>query len=226
MNVLNDFFEKVYCITCFPDVERQHRCVTQFEKFNIDFEFITAIDKILLKDIVGSDVSTSELSLTIGHLMCVQKAKLHKYNKIAILEDDFKLYDDWENRFKLFSSELPSVWSLLYLGQPEWSIGIYDTKRKPYSDHVSICKYGCSSHFMAIHESSYDECINLMTSLKNPVDVYYGDMQHNKESCYTLRDKSLADAISIPHKKYHDIIPGFDKTLYIASTLRESCKNP
>lgn len=230
MSILNKFFERVFCITRPQDKDRQKKCVDQFVKYGIDFEWMPSVDASFLRDIPVKEgtkgVSTPELSLTIAHMMCLQKAQLNGWTKIAIFEDDFSLYEDWELRFEYFCSELPSVWKILYLGQPEWVDGIFDTKRVPYTKNVDICKYGSASHFLGFHESVYADAIRRMNTLCNPVDIYYGDIMWSCDECFTPTEKSLANAISLPHKNYHSRIKNFEETNYIPSCLRDACLNP
>lgn len=231
MSVLNQHFDKIFCITCFEDTERQKKCISQFNKYNIDFVFVSAVDSIFLKECPvimdgTKGISKQELSLTIAHMLCMQNAKLNGYKKIVIFEDDFKLYEDWQERFNNFINDLPIKWTILHFGPPSWVRGIYDPKLISYSKYASICKYAPTSHFMAFDESIFDECIREMYSLKNPVDIYYGDIMNRVDTCYAPSFGSLADAISMPHEKYHDKIISFKKNEYIPSRLRESCITP
>lgn len=227
-SVLNIHFDKIYCITCFDDNKRQERCKEQFLKYNIDFEFVSSINPSYLKKIETEvfNISSQEFSLTISHMKCMQNSILNGYKKIVIFEDDFELYTDWETRFEYFISEIPDDWQILYLGEPEWVSGIYDSVKTSYSPNASICKYGCASHFMAFNHLIFLKCIEKMKTLKYPVDVYYGEIMKESTKCFTPSIKSLADALSLPHEKYHNKIKNFDKNKYIPSTLRSFCNNP
>lgn len=227
-NILNECFDKVFCITCSEDLNRQKKCIDQFDRHGIDFEFIISVDPIFLKKVTpqtGNVISPEELSLTISHMICMQKSKLYKFEKIVVFEDDFLFNENWEERFRLFFRELPLDWDLLYLGQPEWTINIYDRVVEKISDNVTICKYGCASHFMAFKNTIFEDCINLMLGMTDSVDIYYHKIMTEKK-CYSFTGKSFADALSMPHEKYHKIIPNFDQNRYIYSKLRNSCSHP
>lgn len=230
MNILNKYFDKVFCITRPEDVNRHINCKNQFSQFNVEYEFVPAVDSGFLQSFPPKEgcnkVSQSELSLTIAHMMCLQKAKLHGFKKIVILEDDFKFLEDWDVRMVSFLSELPEKWKLLYMGRPEWSVGIFDMKTKYFSENVSVCKYGCASHFMGINETAFDECIKLMKSLTDAVDIYYNCIMDTSDLCFTFSNKNFADAISLPHKKYHSQIRNFNLLNYIPSSLRDESFHP
>jgi hypothetical protein len=229
MNVLNKFFDKIFCITVPGELDRQIRCNEQFVKYEIDFQYIPAVNSSFLKplDITGSvKVSLPDFSLNLAHKTCIEMAKLHGLNSICILEDDFVLNEGWEDNFEKFTKELPVDWKMLYLGQAEWTRGtIYDSYGIKCSENVMICKFGCGSHFMGFNKNIFNECINQINLCDCPIDVCYNRIMVDINECYTPY-LSLADAISMPHKKFHDKIQNFKMEDYIPSLIRDYSLQP
>ena len=219
---LNTFFDKIYCITCLKDYERQLNVRNQFSKYNVDFEFVSSIHKDNLLEI--GPLSGEEYSLCLSHKQCIENAKLNGYSSVAIFEDDFLLEDEWESNFNGFIKELPSNWEFLYLGQARWMTGIMDRRVENVSPFVDKILGGSGSHFVGINSSIYNLCIELLNEFNFPVDIcYFQMMKDSNRKCFSPVT-SLADALSIPHKKYFDKIPDFDSKRYFSSNLRTNSK--
>ena len=83
-HILNQYFERIYCITVHTFTDRHEQVREQLK--GIDFEWIFSPLPEWLS--VSPDLSPSEKSLTIGMFNAIQNAKFHKFNRILIWEDD------------------------------------------------------------------------------------------------------------------------------------------
>lgn len=221
MNTLNQFFDKVFCITCFGDTDRQNSCSLQFEKYKINFQWVISVDNTQL--INNGYISTGELSLYLSHLNCFRQSKINGYKRFCIFEDDFLLYDDWEARFNLFINELPEKWDILQMGEPDWIKHVYPITEEFYTENCSLCLWACTSHFMGFNNSIYDRIFDF--KFDYPIDIKYCKMMDEKNT-YVPSKKRLANAISIPHERFHKQIPDFDPLNYIPSKLRDVAVSP
>jgi GR25 family glycosyltransferase involved in LPS biosynthesis len=222
MNVLNEKFEKIYCITLYQDEERQNFCKEQFNLYGIEFEFLPSIEPNHLL----SEASQPDKSLVISHLNCIKLAKLNSHKNIVIFEDDFIFYENWELGVRNFLDELPSDWRFLYLGESKWAKHLWPTQQEKISEFVYRCAYGCGSHCMAINADYYDFFIDGLEKWNKPIDIFYQEEIFYKYPNVYTPEKRLCDARSIPHEKYFDRIPEFDSGDYIPSLIRPFSLSP
>jgi hypothetical protein len=218
-NIINSKLEKVFCITCCNSLDRQQRCIEQFNHINLEYEFVPSINKEYL-NVDKLSITKPEFSLLTSHLSCFYKAKLHKLTNFAIIEDDIEFDSDKiTTEFESFYDQLPINWEILYLGHAKWLDGIFDTKKNIINSHVSLCKYGCGTNFMAFKNTIYDTCIEKLSKLIYPVDLCYQELMSDSDICYTCTVDSFADALSAPDKQYENRILNFNRSNYINSLI-------
>lgn len=213
----NQFFDKVYCISCNNDFNRRLHAIKEFTSAGIDFEFVPAIPTNLIPDKIG--ISPEEASLCLTSKFCIDSAKMNGYSSIVIMEDDFKFNDNWMEMFIDFQYHLPDNWDLLYLGQSEWWGGISDKKVESVNNHVDRIGFGCGAHFIGIKESIFDLCSVLIGTLNEKLDICYWNIMRDKNYNSYSPKKSLADSLSSPDKRFVDKIPGFTISNYFPSRL-------
>jgi hypothetical protein len=213
----NKTFSKVYCISVMDDYARRNHAAEQYSKYGINFEFVPAISTSLIPKNIN--ITPEEASLCLTSKMCLESAKINGYPSVVIMEDDFKFNFGWMDVFTDFQTHLPNDWDLLYLGQAKWWDGISDRKVEEINNYVDRIQFGCGAHFMAIRESIYDLCINLIGSLTDKLDICYWNVMKDLDyNCYTPKS-SLCDSISTPDKKFINRIPEFSLKPYFPSRL-------
>lgn len=119
MNILNDFFDKIFLITTSHETER-HVHIKNFIKENkILIEIIFAPNKkyctfFNYKDFWGGDRfdNNAYISLTSAYNSIFQNAIFHGYEKILILEDDIFFENDYEINFVDFIKKLQTIGNL------------------------------------------------------------------------------------------------------------------
>jgi GR25 family glycosyltransferase involved in LPS biosynthesis len=202
-NVLNAYFDKIYCITCFEDVDRQKRCKKEFEKFSIEFEFVTSIDKNYFEPIEEYMLqhackTSAAISLDVTHFQCIKSGIANGHSKIAIFEDDFVFYDKWELVFNQFIKNLPENWDAMFLGEALWAKDWCPFRYEQINDVVGKCEYICGTHFMGINCMS-PNIHRLWQTINHPIDILYNNLfKQNLLICYAPIEQRLADAMSMP----------------------------
>jgi len=225
MNVINKYFDKIYIITCKEDSNRHDLVFKQLQKFNIqNYQFIVSIEHERL--IPNSNISTQEMSLIISHINCVFLSKLNKLNNICILEDDFLLLDDYEEKMDIFMKNLPYNWGYLHLGVPSWTYNFGEPESSTFNDYVKHLKFAPASHFIGLNSRCFDHILSTFTEFDMPVDHMYHKKIYSNNFFGYMPNESLCDAKSIPHEKYHSNIKNFNKDNYIESKIRQSTNDP
>jgi GR25 family glycosyltransferase involved in LPS biosynthesis len=201
-STFNNFFDKIYVITCLNFYDRQFHIKNHFAKNLINFEFFVSVDKNVLID--GEKISSTEKSLALSHLNCVMNAKLNGYNSILICEDDVNFLENINERFDEFLKILPNDWNFIQLGNQFWATDWLI--RTFISDNLYEFKWGTGSHCIGINSNIYDSVINDFKNLNNPTDIMYYNL-FSKHKCYCpklfLADAlSKSDQLNYPDKKY------------------------
>lgn len=113
--MLNNFFDKVYCINLDRRPDRWEKSIKEFEKHNIEAERFTAQDGQLL-NIDFDKPYKGELGGTISHLNVIKEAKRLNLKNVLILEDDVEFINDFNKVFKEKYNYIPNDWDSLYFG--------------------------------------------------------------------------------------------------------------
>lgn len=213
-SVLNNFFDKVYCVTVYDYFER-HELVKQQLK-NIDFQWSVSPPSQYL--ISNSHLNVSEISLLIGHVNCLVDAKLKGYDKIAIWEDDGMLTAT-DDQMALFFDDLTEMWDCLYMANAKWNDGLFSVKTEPYKEYSNRVFWGTGSGFNAIQSHVYDDMINFIMEMKRPLDRNYYKMFERGNS-YSPNNMFFCNPISMPNERYLSKIPTLDG--FISSKITHS----
>lgn len=115
MNILNRYFDKIYCINLDRRIDRWDECVAIFDRLNLNVERFSACDGQLI-DLGYGKVYNGELGGTITHTRLLKKIKNDNLNNVLILEDDIIFCDDLEKKFNIAADNLPDDWDILFFG--------------------------------------------------------------------------------------------------------------
>jgi GR25 family glycosyltransferase involved in LPS biosynthesis len=166
---INSFVDKIYCINLKSRKDRKKLIQKQAKKYNLNINFFSACkDKQGWKGCLKS------------HLNILKEAKNKKLDKILIMEDDCKILQKLE--FDI--DKIPKQWKMLYLGCNLVELledNHFEAKNKKW---VKMKSY--TTHCIIIHNTAYDELINLITPMKKPIDVYYMEDYHENKECFAI----------------------------------------
>lgn len=186
---MNNFFDRIYVVTCDDSENRQPYIRQHFKNFNISFEFKSAIDKSLLTSDI---INPAQKSLILAHKHCILDSKLNNYNRILICEDDICFIENLHQHFNNFINILPSDWNFMQLGNQ--SIATSWLRRKYISENLYKFEWGTGSHCIGINSNVFDNIIETFKKMNDPVDFMYYDL-FSKNNCYCPKN-FLADALS------------------------------
>ena len=159
---LNKFVDNVYVINLERRIDRLENIVYQFNRFNISFNKVDAFDGKLLG-------ITGEEGCFKSHIGVIENAISNNYNKIAIFEDDIILCDDFEERFKYYSSNIPDDWDIMYLGGTHYNGGI---EVKPFIHKIEGI-YGCFAMILNNKNGLFQRIIETSKLFRIPIDNVY-----------------------------------------------------
>lgn len=199
MNVLNQYFDKIYVITSYFHKNRIKYINELFTKENIKFDFHYAVhpdflDNNLteeylkyLKDINQKDTlptSKYRVSATISHLQVLRQFQYSNYKNVLVFEDDVSFECNYQKKLINFINNVPVDWDILNLGR---NYTYKDTHVEKYIQFVDIPKDLYGAHAYAFSRNKIEEyCEYLEHPHQLPwgPDTHYVKMYKSKYKCY------------------------------------------
>ena len=182
---MDNYFDKIFIINLDHRTDRWKQSLLELQKFNIkNYERFSAI-KPNLKELpknyydrleVPSRLDTYKIGAMgckLSHYEVIKLSKQRNYKNILILEDDFKIEDDFISIFNKGISDLTFDWHMLYLGG--------NNNQKPQklnnSKIIHKCIETATTHAYAINFKVFDLCIKMMLNSGCEIDVFYKKLQ-------------------------------------------------
>jgi len=197
---------KVYIINLKNDFIKKNKCINELNKYNINYEFIQAIDGSKLKpEYVNPNISwfepTWHYHMTMGEIGCAyshfsiwNKIIKEGIDRVIILEDDF-IVNDPNICEKILELNIENC-DFIYLGRKKFSNDeIYDTNNK----NLVIPTFSYWTIGYIITFSGAKKLVNnYFFNNMIPIDEYLGYMTSDK--CLN----ELQESLLLPFKKYKD----------------------
>jgi hypothetical protein len=185
MYVLNEFFDKIYCINLDSRIDKWEECKKIFEHHNIVVERVSPITPN--EQIEGLLSTEYSLILTTIHILKISKE--NGYKKILIFEDDVEFCDlvegysgpSLEDRFKNSIGYLPEDWNLFYLG-----CGIYTGQKSHIGGELFNVGFGHTTHSYGINHTFFDTCLQQLHEMKEPLDNIYVNIMREFGKTYSF----------------------------------------
>jgi GR25 family glycosyltransferase involved in LPS biosynthesis len=115
MNILNEYFDKIYCINLDRRPDRWYESVKIFEANGLEVERFPACDGQLIDTGYGK-VYNGELGGTISHTRIIKKILDSGVKNALILEDDIEFNENFFEKTRESLEELPENWDMLFFG--------------------------------------------------------------------------------------------------------------
>lgn len=179
MNILNEYFDKIYCINLLRREDRKKKCIEQFDKIGLDVEFFPAIDKLTIKN--NSSITDGQLACLSSHYNIIRKAKKNILSNVLIFEDDVVISDDILEVFENSKHDIPDDWMMLYFG------GNHLNGLTPVKNNIHKMVSSLTTHAYAIKSDIYDEVLDRVQYADFPIDVYYAHI-HRKYPAYLIKN--------------------------------------
>jgi len=205
MNVLNKFFDKIYCINVDSRTDRWEECQQMFSKYNLDVERFSAFEPDIEPICC---IRKTELSLIRTHREIIKKAKEHNYTNVLIFEDDVEFCDyvigynglSLEERFSKSIDFLPKSWDVFYLG-----CGNYTDNKIHIEGEIYRMFYAMTTHAISINGKYFDFMIDKLESPTQVLDhIYFGLIHQNETYGFSPNLISQRGSYSSIEEKYVD----------------------
>jgi len=173
MHVLNQFFDKIYCINLDHRTDRWEECIEMFNHYGLDVERVSPFppDEEPICCITKADLSLIKTAKKI-----IEVSKQNNYKNVLILEDDVEFCDylkDYtgesiEKRFNDNINFLPEDWDVLYLGS-----GIDTGNKSLISGEMYKVGFAHTTHAVGISSKFFDVIISYFENPQEAIDIIY-----------------------------------------------------
>ena len=158
--MIDNFFDKIYCINLDERVDRWDQAKKEFEKNNIkNYKRISGI-----KNDIGY------IGCRDSHIEIIKDAKKNGYKKILIFEDDFIFINEDKKLIDDILSQLSVVdWELFYFGA---TVHLYEGKLTKVSENLVLTNFAYACHAYAVNSCLFDF---ILENAKNYeiIDIFY-----------------------------------------------------
>lgn len=175
MNIVNEYFEKIYCINLEKRSDRWKLSQEQFLTHNIQVERYNAVDGTNHERI--GRMSHGEIGCLLSHLNILKECKEKNISNVLIFEDDVEFDQNFNELFFEYVKEVPE-WDILYFGATHALCYPYmDRPPIKVTDHVYKVYNAHATHAYAVNSSCYNLLIDFISKMESPLDVIYTKLQ-------------------------------------------------
>ncbi len=205
MGLINDFFDKVYCINLDERVDRWEQAQKEFKKLGInEVERFSAVKHE--KGAIGCRES---------HLNIIKEAKELGLSNILIFEDDVLVLEEHLNKIESALNELKTLdWELFYFGATvDPNVG----RLSSVTPTIVRTNFAYTTHAYAINNSMFDFILE-NAPYQPIIDVFYNRNIVTRGNSYIInpmlciQQESYSD-IEKHHANYEWMITFFNKAL-------------
>lgn len=179
MNVLNEYFDKIYCVNLDRRPDKWQESQREFDKWEIEnVERFSAYDGKDL-DSSGFRIKPSELGLILSNIDIIRECIEIGTERLLILEDDC-YFTDGINNLENLLSQIPEDWDFFYFGgNHNAHKGVKAPER--ISDSVVRVHHTFSTHAVAINGRFLKTMLSKIEQKTAPLDVLFTELQkiHN-----------------------------------------------
>jgi GR25 family glycosyltransferase involved in LPS biosynthesis len=173
MSVLNEFFDKIYCINLDSRTDKWEECENIFEKKGLIVERVSALQP---QPSGLGHVKDAEKSLKETHKSIIERVKEDGLKNVLIFEDDVEFCDllsDYSGesldiRFENSINFLPEDWNVLYLGS-----GIDTDAKSHIGGELYKLGFAHTTHSISINCNFFDTVISQINQSDEPLDIIY-----------------------------------------------------
>lgn len=172
--MLNNFFDKIYCINLDRRQDRWIECEEEFKKINLQVERVSAIDGQTITD-NNTGINNGAYALVLTVQKIINEALAANLDKILILEDDIEFTPEishFNDEVKL----LPNDWVMLYFGGNHNGMN-----RIPVNQYFNKLHHTFTTHAVGINNEGMRLIADIVNTKTLQIDVLYAELQkrHN-----------------------------------------------
>lgn len=169
---MNATIEKIFCINLYRRSDRWQQAQAEFETHKLNVERFPAIDGHAVPGKEDLTLKPGLYGCTASHYLAIQRAKYLRLKAVMILEDDVQLHFNFKHLLYFTLADLPKDWRMLMLG---------GTHREPVTP-LPGCNYmrvnkTLTSHGYVLHNSMYDNLLEKLAPMQEPVDCVFAEIQ-------------------------------------------------
>lgn len=216
---INSYFDKIYCLNLEKRTDRWERVNKEFIKNSINVTKFKAVSEDMISDVEFNllkikynvnNLSDDELYLhglienkkslacLTTHLKIIKEAKLNKYKRILIFEDDILISSDFKERISIIKL---LDWEILYLGSSQFSWNDIKIENNFYKSKNTLGTFA-----YCISDSIYDELISLLSSKRKSIDNLIAEIQLKTKSYTIYPNIVISDVSNSDIRESKDII--------------------
>lgn len=198
-------FDAMYCINLQSRPDRKKRCQEIFSHFNMNVNFIDAINGNGLKN-VGS-LKPGAAGCCLSHKMIYEDILKNNIKTALIMEDDVEFDKDVGKRFYEYYKMVPEDWQMIYFGGSH-----RHNPPRMINRHVHKLKKTYTTHCYAIKKVAIPTIMNRLkdeTIFSMPIDMHLAAVQ-KAIPCYGFKphiawQRADFSDIENEHKDYRHI---------------------
>lgn len=176
--MINNYFDKAYCINLDRRPERWKEVDSEFKKHSLIVERVSAIDGN--PDNIKTSIDPGAVGCILSHCKIVKEASESGFRQILIFEDDVVFDEELQEKFEQRYQQVPKDWDILYFGGNHNGIPL-----EMISENVGVTKKTYTTHAYAVKKSIFSTVINLFPKLIGEADVMYASLQKSFK-CYVF----------------------------------------
>lgn len=169
---LSDFFDCVYCINLDERVDRWKDSVEALKQLGLPT--VTRFPAIKHEN--------GAIGCRASHVSIIQHAKDSKFNKILVLEDDFRVLPGEDDHIDKALQELDNIdWEIFYFGA---TIAPGATVT-PVTERVAHTNFAYTTHAYALNSNIFDYVLEAVKKYK-VIDVFYNQQVVSRGKGYVI----------------------------------------
>jgi glycosyl transferase family 25 len=180
-SIMNNFFDRIFCVNLDSRPDRWKSAVEEFEKHSLQVERIPGIDGSKMNLDFPPEIKEGAVGCALSQFFAIKYAKQLGLNNFLLLEDDIQFEDNINNIFDEYVKEVPEDWDMLYLGGQHY----HGMNLQQISEHVYKCEYTLAAHSVAFKSTVFDRFINNLIDITKPCDVHYAE-SHKEINAYVF----------------------------------------
>jgi GR25 family glycosyltransferase involved in LPS biosynthesis len=180
-SVMNNFFDRIFCVNLNSRPDRWKSAVEEFEKHSLQVERIPGIDGSKMNLDFPPEIKEGAVGCALSQFFSIKYAKQLGLNNFLLLEDDVQFDDNINELFLKYSTEVPSDWDMLYLGGQHF----HGMNLHQVSENVYKCEYTLAAHSVAFKYTVFDRFIDNLIDITKPCDVHYAE-SHKEINAYVF----------------------------------------
>jgi glycosyl transferase family 25 len=180
---------KFFCINIKSAVDRKVHCITEFEREQIDVQFVSGFPaKLSSVRHVATTLSMGMVGCFISHERLLEEISRNDYNNTVIFEDDVKLNNGFKLKLENVLQTLPSDFDIAFLGW--YKKGLLNSLVPVNNDWFTVGSahvWGTHAYLIKNGESAA-KILDTLHPIRNQVDLQIlEDMRNGKINGYLLK---------------------------------------